>query len=150
LYRHAERVGLLADRKEIQYRRYYVLDPDTHTEPVTPTPVAQAEAAQPDADAGPGRLELTPKAVEMARKALVKRGTPEAALRVGVRGGGCSGASYVIEFADKIRARRKARLTANERELAMHEAQDRLNDILDKVDTKREKIGFSQIDRPTP
>ena len=41
--------------------------------------------------------------------------------------------------ADKIRARRKARLTADERELAMHEAQDRLNDIIDKVDTKREK-----------
>lgn len=42
-------------------------------------------------------------------------------------------------IADKIRARRKARLTANERELAMLEAQDRLDDILDKVDTKREK-----------
>ena len=81
------------------------MNPDTHTEPVTSAPVAQPDAAQPDADAGPGRLELTPKAVEMARKALLKRGTPEAALRVGVRGGGCSGASYVIEFADKIRGR---------------------------------------------
>lgn len=81
------------------------MNPDMHPEPVTSAPVAQPEAAQPDADAGPGRLELTPKAVEMARKALLKRGTPEAALRVGVRGGGCSGASYVIEFADKIRGR---------------------------------------------
>ena len=50
-------------------------------------------------------LGVTPKAVEMARKALERRGTPTAALRVGVRGGGCSGASYVIEFADKIRER---------------------------------------------
>ena len=59
----------------------------------------------PGADATPGRLELTPKAVDMAKKALLKRGTPDAGLRVGVRGGGCSGASYVIEFADKIRSR---------------------------------------------
>jgi iron-sulfur cluster assembly protein len=86
------------------------MNADTHTEPVAPTPAAQVDVAKPDAahpegDAGPGRIELTPKAVEMARKALVKRGTPEAALRVGVRGGGCSGASYVIEFADKIRGR---------------------------------------------
>lgn len=46
---------------------------------------------------------LTPKAVEMAKKALERRGTPDAALRLGVKGGGCSGASYVIEFADKVR-----------------------------------------------
>ena len=58
--------------------------------PVTPT--------------GP-ELELTPKAIEMAKKALERRGTPESGLRLGVRGGGCSGASYVIEFADKIRER---------------------------------------------
>lgn len=46
-------------------------------------------------------VQLTPKAVEKAKEALAKRGTPEAALRLGVRGGGCSGFSYVIEFADK-------------------------------------------------
>ena len=34
LYRHAELVGLLADRREIQYRRYYVFDPASHTEPM--------------------------------------------------------------------------------------------------------------------
>lgn len=50
-------------------------------------------------------IDLTPKAVEMAMKAIERRGTPTAALRLGVRGGGCSGASYVIEFADKIRER---------------------------------------------
>jgi len=37
LYRRAELVGLLADRKEIQYRRYYVFDPETHTEPMPDT-----------------------------------------------------------------------------------------------------------------
>jgi hypothetical protein len=37
LYRHAELVGLLADRKEIQYRRYYVFDPAAHAEPMPET-----------------------------------------------------------------------------------------------------------------
>ena len=50
-------------------------------------------------------IDLTPKAVEMAKKSIDRRGTPTAALRLGVRGGGCSGVSYVIEFADKIRER---------------------------------------------
>jgi iron-sulfur cluster assembly protein len=45
-------------------------------------------------------LALSPKAVEAVRASLAKRGTPDAALRVGIKGGGCSGFSYVIEFAD--------------------------------------------------
>lgn len=57
------------------------------------------------AEVGAKDVDLTPKAVEMAKKAIERRGTPAAALRLGVRGGGCSGASYVIEFADKIRER---------------------------------------------
>jgi len=61
-------------------------------------PEALAEAPGKD-------IELTPKAIEMAKKALERRGTPDAALRLGVRGGGCSGVSYAIEFADKIRER---------------------------------------------
>ncbi len=69
----------------------------TPRETQSPPTEAAAESLAP--------ISLTPKAVEMARKALEKRGTPEAALRLGVRGGGCSGASYVIEFADKIRDR---------------------------------------------
>ena len=50
-------------------------------------------------------LRLTKKAIEMAKAALIKRGTPQASLRLGMRGGGCSGVSYAIEFADKVRAR---------------------------------------------
>jgi iron-sulfur cluster assembly protein len=50
-------------------------------------------------------VRLTKKAVDMAKQALVKRGTPDASLRLGVRGGGCSGVSYAIEFSDKIRDR---------------------------------------------
>lgn len=47
-----------------------------------------------------GALGVSEKAVEGIRLALKKRGTPEAALRVGIKGGGCSGFSYAIEFAD--------------------------------------------------
>ncbi len=48
-------------------------------------------------------ITLTAKAIEMAKKAIEKRGTPTEGLRLGVKGSGCSGLSYVIEFADKIR-----------------------------------------------
>ncbi|MEY4579171.1 MAG: hypothetical protein RL701_3874 [Pseudomonadota bacterium] len=54
---------------------------------------------------GQDSVQLTPKAVEMAKNALVKRNTPGAFLRLGVRGGGCSGVSYAIEFSDKARER---------------------------------------------
>jgi iron-sulfur cluster assembly protein len=43
---------------------------------------------------------LTPVAVEKAKEALGKRETPGGALRLGIRGGGCSGFNYVIEFHD--------------------------------------------------
>jgi len=46
------------------------------------------------------RIEMSGKAVEMARRQIEKRGTPGAAIRIGLRGGGCSGFSYVMEFSD--------------------------------------------------
>src|SRR5439155_19801912 len=45
-------------------------------------------------------FRVTSEAARKIRDSLKKRGTPNAALRVGVRGGGCSGFSYVLEFAD--------------------------------------------------
>lgn len=71
-------------------------DPTEHV-PVLPTNV-------PEMDAAAG-VRLTPKAIAMAKAALIKRGTPAASLRLGVRGGGCSGVSYAIEFSDKVRDR---------------------------------------------
>ncbi|MBI2394863.1 MAG: iron-sulfur cluster assembly accessory protein [Deltaproteobacteria bacterium] len=46
-------------------------------------------------------ITITSKAAEAAKKQLAKRGTPEAMIRLGIRGSGCSGFSYVIEFEDK-------------------------------------------------
>lgn len=48
-------------------------------------------------------IYLTSTAIEAAKRALEKRGTPSAFLRLGVRGSGCSGMAYVIEFADEQR-----------------------------------------------
>jgi len=45
-------------------------------------------------------ITVTPRAVEMIKKQIAKRGQPNMALRLGIRGGGCSGFSYVIEFHD--------------------------------------------------
>jgi iron-sulfur cluster assembly protein len=45
-------------------------------------------------------LGVTPQAVDAIARQMKKRGTPEASLRLGIRGGGCSGFTYVIEFND--------------------------------------------------
>lgn len=46
-------------------------------------------------------VSLSPIAAEKVRELLVQRGTPEHGLRVGVRGGGCSGNSYFMEFCEQ-------------------------------------------------
>jgi hypothetical protein len=49
LYRNAELVGLLADKREVNYRRYYVLDPETmHTEPMPETQGAVCLVISPE------------------------------------------------------------------------------------------------------
>jgi iron-sulfur cluster assembly protein len=45
-------------------------------------------------------ITISDKAVEFAKKKLAARGTPGAAVRLGVKGGGCSGFSYVIQYED--------------------------------------------------
>lgn len=59
----------------------------------------QARASDKSAPAK-AAVSLTPKAIEAAKRQLAKRGTPDAAIRLGLKGGGCSGFSYVIEFSD--------------------------------------------------
>src|ERR1700686_2866128 len=48
----------------------------------------------------PPSLSVSPRAVDAIASQMKKRGTPEASLRLGLRGGGCSGFTYVIEFHD--------------------------------------------------
>lgn len=69
------------------------------------TTEAQVTTPAETQPAAPMSITLTPKAIAMAKQALTKRGTPTAALRLGVKGGGCSGFAYVIEFADSKRSK---------------------------------------------
>jgi iron-sulfur cluster assembly protein len=76
------------------------------SQPVTQQdPLAGVEALEPENVEGTPEIRLTKKAVEMAKRSIERRGVPTEGLRLGVKGGGCSGVSYAIEFADKIRGR---------------------------------------------
>jgi iron-sulfur cluster assembly protein len=48
-------------------------------------------------------IEITEAAAAEIARQGIKRGTPGAIIRIGVRGGGCTGFTYVFEWADKIR-----------------------------------------------
>ncbi len=67
----------------------------------TPTEAPGFKAVQ-QTDTGVSKrtIAVSPAAVDAMRRQLEKRGTPNAAIRVGIRGGGCSGFSYAIEFDD--------------------------------------------------
>ena len=45
-------------------------------------------------------ISLSPIAATKVQELLTQRGTPEIGLRLGVRGGGCSGNSYFMEFCE--------------------------------------------------
>jgi iron-sulfur cluster assembly protein len=75
-----------------------------------------AAASQPPASAAPpatvarppGKtFGITDAAAARIQKLRDERQTPEAGLRVAVRGGGCSGLTYVIEWAEAPRERDK-------------------------------------------
>jgi iron-sulfur cluster assembly protein len=44
---------------------------------------------------------ITEAAAGEIKRQRAKRGTPDAAIRVGIRGGGCTGFSYLFEWDDK-------------------------------------------------
>ena len=48
-------------------------------------------------------VSLTTKAVEMVKKALEEEGLQGHGLRIAVRGGGCSGLEYALDFSDTSR-----------------------------------------------
>jgi iron-sulfur cluster assembly protein len=45
-------------------------------------------------------ISVTTGAANAIQKQIQKRGVPDTSLRLGIRGGGCSGFSYAIEFHD--------------------------------------------------
>jgi iron-sulfur cluster assembly protein len=65
----------------------------------------EVEAISPSNVEGTADIRLTKKAIEMAIKAVERRGPATFGLRLGVKGSGCSGVAYAIEFADKARGR---------------------------------------------
>lgn len=72
------------------------------TAPRTPTDVTAASAwAEALGRAPKEGLKITSAAAAFGREKLEKRGTPGAIIRLGVKGGGCSGFSYVIQFDDE-------------------------------------------------
>lgn len=62
--------------------------------PVTPPPASVPSKRE---------VEVSAAAAEEIAKQKAKRGTPEAMIRIGVRGGGCTGFTYVFEWAEQIR-----------------------------------------------
>ena len=60
-----------------------------------PTPAAPATSKR--------EVEITQAAAEEIAKQQAKRNTPDARIRIGVRGGGCTGFTYVFEWAEQIR-----------------------------------------------
>ena len=69
-----------------------------------PVPAATA-ATTSSASAAPSKreIEITAAAGAEIAKQRDKRGTPDAMIRIGVRGGGCTGFTYVFEWAEQVR-----------------------------------------------
>ena len=64
-------------------------------------PTAPAKA--PPATISKKEIEITENAAQEIAKQRAKRNTPESMIRIGVRGGGCTGFTYVFEWADQVR-----------------------------------------------
>ena len=62
-----------------------------------------ATTAPPKAVIGKREVELTANAAAEIIRQRGLRGTPESRIRIGVRGGGCTGFTYVFEWADEVR-----------------------------------------------
>lgn len=63
--------------------------------------ISTPEAAPAPVPASRRLMSIAPAAAAFARQKLTARGTPDAAVRLGIKGGGCSGFSYVIQFDDE-------------------------------------------------
>ena len=65
---------------------------------------AQTQAEPGEAGKAPAKsFGITDSAVRQLQKLMADRGTPNAGLRISVKGGGCSGLSYSLDWADAPR-----------------------------------------------
>jgi iron-sulfur cluster assembly protein len=65
--------------------------------------VTNQTAAAPAPATKSKEIEITAAAAEEIAKQKAKRDNPGAMIRVGVRGGGCTGFTYVFEWAESVR-----------------------------------------------
>jgi len=65
--------------------------------------MAAAEQSAPAPAVSKKEIEITEAAAQEIARQRDKRGTPAARIRVGVRGGGCTGFTYVFEWADELK-----------------------------------------------
>ena len=70
-------------------------------------PSPEATAAQPNPAVPPQPIQVTDRAIKRIRIAMAKEGVSpeEGGLRLGIKGGGCSGLSYSITFDSHPRER---------------------------------------------
>jgi iron-sulfur cluster assembly protein len=66
-----------------------------------PSPAPALPSQAPVSETSKRTVIITDGAAAFAREKLAQRGTPNAAVRLGIKGGGCSGFSYVIQFDDE-------------------------------------------------
>lgn len=70
-------------------------------------PDTSAAPEQPASKPAPKGFGLSERAAKEIIRVRTERGTPEAALRLAVKGGGCSGLTYALEWADAWKERDK-------------------------------------------
>jgi len=71
----------------------------THSSPAAPG----SAPASPSTGPSKREIEITEAAASEIAKQRDKRGSPGAMIRIGVRGGGCTGFTYVFEWAEQTR-----------------------------------------------
>ncbi|HEY0479323.1 MAG TPA: iron-sulfur cluster assembly accessory protein [Kofleriaceae bacterium] len=77
----------------------------TNPSPAPPSVASQSSAPSSAPSSSPSKreIDITAAAAAEIAKQRDKRGSPDAKIRIGVRGGGCTGFTYVFEWAEQIR-----------------------------------------------
>jgi iron-sulfur cluster assembly protein len=68
-----------------------------------PVETSSPSGAEAGTTAGVMGFGLTDTAVKRLKELIEQQKTPEGGLRIAVRGGGCSGLSYAMEWAERVR-----------------------------------------------